>query len=899
MAEQLTKLRPDRDMQCYFERPSAVAALSGTSANGFTVSGCWRQQSDWVVIEWSRDNVFEHPTLRNLPDGDLSGLQLSYEEARTNCIPLDSTLYPTVEWPYLRVWAETGGTEMLYMVPLKNYATAVGEYADATVAFELQGTPTAGDYIELAWGDQHFNYRLTGSDTLESALNALAAAITANQTAGAVSATASGTQIVLTYHNAPGSNGNRIGVYATVHGAETEGWAQAAANFAGGVSPVQWKVQLDFSALHDVTSTAVPTTCVRKMRWTWAADLQSGDFARSEFAVAVTNWSVSGTKLPYSVAGTGSRRIEDDSSAVAYQGTWTEERGNYSGGSIRSTNTPGAQVSCTYTANGDHWLYLGTRLLDQGGQVAAQVDGTTPVTLDLEKAAEDVLVRLPIGAVSGQAQHTVTITHTGATGAAVYFDFLEIAYPSATLPDFDRMEQTTLATDWDTDHSLAIAPERTAWLIQKLGFHGRANHYAGALWFYELQRQGHSYASGAITFSGAPEFGKQTQVFLGPTPIAHLNLIGDTAESVAKCFELLINAGSTGVWARGDGAVLTITSRLMGLAGNALGISASTNSTAFTAAASGATLAGGADGIWRTDTAASVKLNRAARDWNLAFFQALKGYGIDVTTSFSMELQHGDDTPQANLAQRYPNGDPVWLNTPALQTNFGPQSTAFWQEIHREMADLMASAGLRPYVQFGEVQWWYFAAATGMPFYDSYTTTTFQARYGKPMSTILSQNADPSGFPDECAFLPELIGEFTDTLMTYVRQTHHDARFEVLYPPDVNDTALNRLVNFPHTHWTPASLDSLKTENFTYTGDRDLNKALASIELPMQLGFGRSQSSHLVGIGEYTTPWSKEQRLAAGEQVDSVVLFALDQFCLIGYRLPLQRAARRSLYMGH
>ncbi|MCU1235005.1 MAG: hypothetical protein JWP63_2972, partial [Candidatus Solibacter sp.] len=29
MPEQLTKLRPDRDLQCYFERPSAVAALSG------------------------------------------------------------------------------------------------------------------------------------------------------------------------------------------------------------------------------------------------------------------------------------------------------------------------------------------------------------------------------------------------------------------------------------------------------------------------------------------------------------------------------------------------------------------------------------------------------------------------------------------------------------------------------------------------------------------------------------------------------------------------------------------------------------------------------------------------------------------------------------------------------
>ena len=898
MAKQLTKLRPDRDLQCYFERPSAIAALSGASSDGFTVSGCWRQQFDWVVIEWNRDNVFEHPALRNLPDGDLSGLQLRYEEVRTNCIPLDSTLYPTVDWPYLRIWAEAGGIETLYRVPLKDHATALGTYKDASAVLELQGSPTAGDYIELAWLDQHYNYRLTGTDTLESAAYALASVITANQAVGAVSATASGTRVVLTYHGAPGSNGNRIGVYGTVHGVGTESWMPGATAFAGGVSPERWSVQLDFSALRDVTGVTVPTTRVRKMRWTWSADLQNGNFERSEFAMVVTNWQVSGKNLLYAVAGTGSRRIEDDG-AVFYDGNWVEARGNYSGGSIRWTDTPASRVSCTYSANGDHWLYIGTRLADHGGQVSVQIDGCNPVTLGLAKAAEDVLVRLPIAAMSGQTQHTVTMTHTGAKGTLVYFDFLEIVYPSYDLPDFERNLQTTLATDWDTDHSLAIAPERTAWLMQKLGFGGRANHYAGAMWFYELQRVGHSYASGTLTFAGVPEFGKKTQVFLGGTLIEHLNLIGDSAESIAKCFELLINAGSTGVWAEAEGSALTVTSRLMGSAGNAVGISASTNSAIFTAGASGMTLAGGVDGVWRTDTAAVAKLNRAARDWNEAFFTALKGYGIPVTAAFSMELQHGDDTTQAGLAQRYPNGDPVWLNTPALQTNFGPQSTAFWREVYREMADLMAAGGITPYVQFGEVQWWYFAAASGMPFYDSHTTTEFQARYGRPMAPGLSQNDDPNRYPDECTFLAELIGEFTDTVMTYVRQAHPDTRFEVLYPPDVNDTVLNRLVNFPHAHWTPSTLDSLKTENFTYTGDRDLTKALASIQMPMQLGFGREQSSHLVGIGEYTTPWSKEQRMAAGEQLDSVVLFALDQFCLIGYPLPLESGARRSQYMGN
>src|SRR5215467_16077214 len=94
----LQKLTPDRDLQCFFFHPSAIAAISSASASGFTVSGTWRQQFDWAVIEWNRDNVYEHPALRNLPDGDLSGLTLTYNETRTNCIPLDSSLFPTVDW---------------------------------------------------------------------------------------------------------------------------------------------------------------------------------------------------------------------------------------------------------------------------------------------------------------------------------------------------------------------------------------------------------------------------------------------------------------------------------------------------------------------------------------------------------------------------------------------------------------------------------------------------------------------------------------------------------------------------------------------------------------------------------------------------------------------------------
>ncbi|MEI9972401.1 MAG: hypothetical protein WDO73_10315 [Ignavibacteriota bacterium] len=880
------------------------------------------------MVEWNRDNTFEHPLLRNLPDGDLSGIRLSYREVRTNCIPMDSSLYPMVEWPYLRIWADSGGVERLYDVPIgpstSGYVTpTVGLFGPATATFQLSGSTTGNDYIQLAWLDRQFNHHMVGGETLDAAVAALASAI--NQFGdGTVSASTDGTRITLSYATSAGANANRIGVYATVSGVATEIWSPAWRMFEGGSAPQQWQVNLDFSALQGyvdpdrTTLVPVPTSNVRKMRWTWAADQQPGDFQRSEFSVVVTDWSVTGSKLQYQVAGPGSRRIEDDAAAVVYSGgQWNRELGNYSGGSIRWTQTPGCALRCTYTAATNHTLYLGTRYLATGGQVSVQLDGGTPILLKLALSSEDVLVRVPLGTLPGGVAHIVTITNTGSTGR-FYFDFLEIAVPTFDLPDLPPSTALTLATDWDTNHSIALPPERTAWLIQKLGFRGRANHYVGALWFYELCRPGMQFASATITFAGTPEFGQVTEIDLGETAIQHVNLISDTAESVALCFALLINAGSNSIWAAAQGATLTIKARSFGKAGNGLTVAATTHNTPanaipLTASASSAALTGGIDGAsadpngsyWRTDLNATSPINRAARDWCRAFFTALASYGIAVTAAFSMELQNGDDSVAAGIAQRYPNGDAVWLSTPSLQTNFSPASTAFWKTVYLAMADAMQQAGVTPYLQFGEVQWWYFPGQTatvatepGMPFYDAYTTSTFQTTYGRPLAVIANQYADPSRLADECAFLPGLIGAFTKAIRDYVRTSVPDARFEVLYPPDVNDTALNRIINLPRNDWTPANLTCLKTENFSYTAERNLDLARQSINLPASLGFSPAQSSHLVGISDYTTPWLKEQQAAAGARLESVVLFALDQFCLIGYSLPLPHSVRSARFLG-
>ena len=920
MAATLNKLTPNRDLQCYFFEPSAIAALSQTSETGFTVSGTWRQQFDWAVIEWNRDNVFEYPALRNLPDGNLSGITLSYEEARTNCIAIDSTWYATVDWPSLRIWADdSSGNETIYYVPLLNYATpAAGSYTQATAQFELTGTVTPQDYIELAWLDQHFNYQIQAGDSLETAISSLSAAINDGQATGGVTAVANGTQITLTYIGTPGANGNRIGVYGTVHGQGTESWSPASVLFSGGVSPSQWQIALDFSNLHDVNNNLVPTTNVRKMRWTWAADIQASAFTRTEFSAVVTNWTVTGSNIAYSVAGPGSWRVEDNDASLTYyqpnplpSGTtgWTLQLGNYSGGTASVTTAPTSSVSLTYSAPWAHTLYLGTRRTDGCAAISAVVDGGTAQSFALALSGEDEMVRISLGNLAA-GSHTVTVTHVGNDGDAFWFDFFEIAVPTTTLPTFPAVSKVTLATDWDTDAvEFGLPPERVAWIINQLGFQGRANHYAGALWFYELVDSGAVNATVTVQFAGTPTFSQYTDVVFGTgttaTTIQHQNLIGDTAETIALCFALLINQGSTAAWAQANGAELTITARATGAQGNGLAISVATNSTQFTAQTSGPELAGGADAppegpdsvIWRTDLTATPPINRAARDWSLSFLSALKSYGIDVAVSFSMELGNGDDSAATGIAQCYPDG-PVWVSTPALQTNFSPASTAFWQQVYLEMANLMAQAGLVPYLQFGEVQWWYFADAAGMPFYDAYTTSAFQAQYGSPMAVIPSQNSSPASFPQESAFLPTLIGQFTQTIMSFVRQSQPNTRFEVLYPTDTNDTPLDQVINYPTATWTPANLTCLKTENLSYTQARDMNLISASISFPQTLGFPSSQTSHLIGISDCTTPWVKEENLSVGQGLESVVLFALDQFCLIGYSLPLGNGTAWVSYMG-
>ena len=401
-----------------------------------------------------------------------------------------------------------------------------------------------------------------------------------------------------------------------------------------------------------------------------------------------------------------------------------------------------------------------------------------------------------------------------------------------------------------------------------------------------------------MTFQGTPVFSQNVQVNIDGTVYNRLTLSTDSNESIAKAFEFLINNGATGVRASTAGNVLTITARLLGAAGNALTISASPTAGAFQAVASGTNLTGGADGVWLTDTTALPRMNRAARDWHRAYFAALDTDGIEAVAAFSTELSHADPSSTAGLAQRYPDDTPVLVNTPAVQTNFSTTSLNFWKQVYLEMAQVQTEALVTPYLQFGEVQWWYFPGTSGMTFYDDYSKTEFQNQHGRAMHVFTSNDDSPDPFPEEKAFLPGLISSFTAAIRSFVLATYTQTKFEVLYPHDVNDHALTRVVNYPDGDWTSTNLDVLKTENFTYTGSRNMNKAVESIQFPQTKGFDVEESAHLVGVFNASEPWDWERRLSRAEGVEHVVLWAFDQFSMIGYPLPLSEGVRRSYFQG-
>src|ERR1022692_2397564 len=188
MSETISKMQPDRTLYvASFSPQSAIGTIHHASPTGAQLSGRFNALTDNVILEWNRDNDFEHPQLRYLPDGDFTGLTLSYDFAHIGLADIASAIFPYTGFPYLNIYA--GTNESLYQVPLQNYATPVAgdAHLPASATITLGGSTTANDAVKVLFLVEAYSYTVVTTSespslavaSLVSQINSSSASITA------------------------------------------------------------------------------------------------------------------------------------------------------------------------------------------------------------------------------------------------------------------------------------------------------------------------------------------------------------------------------------------------------------------------------------------------------------------------------------------------------------------------------------------------------------------------------------------------------------------------------------------------------------------------------------------------------------------------------------------------
>jgi hypothetical protein len=705
----------------------------------------------------------------------------------------------------------------------------------------------------------------------------------------------------------PGVDGNSVTFYE-LHATSTLRFTPDHVQLVGGSSDnLTWHVAIDFDALG--------WTDLQKLWLTFAPVLQnSAAYVPAEWIVTVTNWTVRdlyGARA-LKVAGPGSVRIEESNAWVTQAGYWewapSDGFAFWSGGrAIRSAYSQYETRSLTIETHCQHMhdIYVGTRIDFNCGIIRATLDGGAPVTLDTYGAAAQVRRKLFSNVAAGR--HTVVITcqsdkNANSQGWYFYFDFLECAVPGDVPDAPETRTDVALATDFDTDATYKLSPQRVIWNIQKLGLVGEIDHYCGVFWWKQAMRAGGSFSHATVTFGGTFEDQDEVWVHIGDTAIGKTCFAQDTPSTVAAHLAYFINATLVGVWAKAEGPVLTITVRswLPNWTYSNNPAVAESGSLNGTVACSGDLHSGSSVGQWVIDPGADQPLNRAFRDWHADYFSALRAAGIGVTVSFSQELVNPPDDPVNGQVwvQRFPGGaaaetDTGYASLKSSMAAFGTPVQSYMASAFAQMAGLMAAAGLTPRLQFGEVLWWYIQGASGMAFYDNDTTAAF----GGTLHTFLTANDDPSvnGYAD-ANFLRARLGSYVAAIQAAVLAQWPSTQFELLWAMDVNDPdncRLLRYVNLPPAWQARAGsgFDTFISEGYQYPGvEHNLDKAKRCAAYPFaELSWDRAHCRYLMGWYTGAWPWQREYQAAQRTGVPVIKFWAYDHLCLFGWPLPLPK----------
>ncbi|HYP08163.1 MAG TPA: hypothetical protein VER03_18160, partial [Bryobacteraceae bacterium] len=762
----------------------------------------------------------------------------------------------------------------------------------------IRARRTDGAEFTVAWGTE--SNTLSGVSAASIA-QALAAQINATNWATAAAlfpleATTQGAVLRLTTTRA-GADGNTLSMYAVSKNDRLTTSAPVA-DFTGGSSDATWHVELNFSSLG--------LTELREMWFTYAPALAHGKaFEPTEWEAVYTNWTLTGPedRRMLQVAGPNSVRIEENDSWCKYTGTWTDETGFYSDGYAKQAMQAGSTLTVRYSCQNTHHLYVGTSLYVDRGRVAVQLDGDTETILDCAGPGDDSINtrRLLRTSVTG-GDHTLTIRLLD--NKPFYFDFLEAAVVTDVPAPLPGRANLSPAIDYSTDHTYKLSPGRLLWIFDNLGYTGPMNEYLGVFWWNQRKRVDAVVPSVTVTFSGNFATGDQIFVNIGGQPCGKSVFGGETPETVARHFEYFINANYVGVWAKAAGATLTVTARSPKPAYAytfAVNVEKAPNSSG--AASFIGLLTGGVEGRWIIDPDQSPALNRGAQAWHQDFFAQCAERSRELVVASSMELVN----PPPGFAAVFPDGQEVETSVgfgtlKSTHCAFVPAVRNYHAAVFSAVAGWMAEAGLVPTVQCGEYLWWFFTNKDaehpngGMAFYHPQIVEAAAAQLDHTLHKFEQPTDNPAiNGGTDAIFFRNILRDHVNALVQQVRSVVPAARFELLFPYDVNHPQpagvhliggrLNRFVNLP-IEWESKStcvFDRIKMEALDFGAwSRDLNLARTAIEFPLALGWPRDSVRHLVPVFRSGYAWEKEIDMATGAGIACINLWAFDHVCIFG-----------------
>jgi hypothetical protein len=1081
----VAKLQPDRSMYLRgFDRRGAVATMHHASPGGFTVSGCWSDQADFAVLMlFDADDQFGHLfTSRYLPDFSLAGVTLDFDLAITGCMSPISPKFPSVPWnaiSYIKS-DETSGT-----VALPAPTITGGTFASRT--YTVNGTPVAYDRVQLVYlGNIVWDYIVSPGDTAATVAAALVAQINgtnwaAINTAITLSAAQAGSSFTVTASSY--FDGNSVELLELHKTGTCYLTPAGASKLTGGVDP-SLHYHLDFSALG--------LASVRQLWLTLAPGLtyDAGSsnpalvaYAPVEFSAVFSSWTVAdpGGVTPLKVAGAGSVTVNSRDAWAKYAGSgWVEtSTGWYLEGFAHQSGHAGDTVTIKYVCQHSHDLYLGTALVNGGGQFTSKVDGVVAAAMSCAaNTGSPVYARRLIQSGVAAGSHTVVLTI--ASGACT-FDYLQAAVRADPAAPAATYAHCNCACDFDTDQTYKLAPARALWILSQAGFAGDIDFYAGVFFALKRMRVGGHFHSATVTLGGVfgtgSGFGDGDAVFVtvGGTTFGAAAFPADTLATLAQRLVDGINTLFVGVCAAPTATAgqFTVTT-LSPINGFTLSVSATGGGTITKSG----DIAAGNEGVWGVDASQTSPLNRGFSDYLADFAGLVHAAGQTMTVAFSQELLAPPDanTSSGAWTQRFADGSPVitatgfgswgagvveanssgtiqqtghgyitgnlvhiasasssgvWRITvtdadhyqlttlisggyaPAagdavlieLQTSqctFNPATvTAYMAACYAQAAGILATAGLVPWLQFGEVGWWFFSRVAGlavgyasytapisigtatphglatgqraicagvrtdtaannspanhvwtvtktddthvtlngssgngtgaggtisgggMAYYDAWVAAAAAAALGRPLASFYTQDDDPTvnGSAD-AAWLASCIKTHIDAIRAAVLAVQAGAKFELLWPQDVNDPSvywsndlpypqggrLNRAVNLPAAYLTKAGsgLDRLKMEalswGITY---RNASNAAAAIAFPWTAGtWSRDDTAYLVPWVNGGCAWPAEflawlnsvAAALAHSPAPVVNFWAVDHLVLLGWQTqPLPANAGSAL----